>query len=343
MTSKKCPSCGEKYIHNHRLSYCGHCGFPLKILYAAARKKRSGVGESYRSQLRTTYDRNHPRYVEMIGKTKTILEADLKRHRSIKCHSVKSRIKEFDSFFDKVARLSSVHDPFERIQDICGVAVICLYKSDFSKIEKRIYTNFVVVKKECKEDIIPENQFGYDGNHYIIKLKNEHKTSMTKDLLAEIQVRTLLMDSWAMVSHDLDYKQIFAIPNERRRALFAMSGLLYMGDVSFINLRKETHEYLRSQPKMPKVFDLEQPLSQDTLKAYARWRFPVYNKVLETDEAWQNLVLAIEKTRYQSLADIHAAVEYAYGRPGFNRHAGPYCSDYRVLESCVERAAHDGF
>lgn len=344
MASKKCPGCSEHYIPNARVNYCSSCGFPFRILHAAATKKAQGVGESYRDGLRITYDKNYTRYAAMIDETREILEADIKKHRSIKCHSIKSRIKEFDSFFEKVARLSSVLDPFERIQDICGLAIICLYKSDFSKIEKRIDTNFDVIKRECKEDVIPENQFGYDGNHYIIKLEKRHATSLTKDLVAEIQVRTLLMDSWAMVSHDLDYKQRFPIPNESRRNLFAMSGLLHMGDTSFINLKKETQEYLRSLPKLPKVFDFKQPLTRNTLKSYAAWRFPVYNRIQVTDKTWKNLYLAIGQTRYKSLADIHAAVEYAYGRPGFNDlHSGPYCSAYKVLESCIARAAQDGF
>lgn len=48
---------------------------------------------------------------------------------------VYSRVKEFDSFFDKIDR-KQYKKPFDQIEDICGLRIVCYYPSDILQIKK---------------------------------------------------------------------------------------------------------------------------------------------------------------------------------------------------------------
>ncbi|KAF3003623.1 hypothetical protein E8E13_007526 [Curvularia kusanoi] len=66
----------------------------------------------------------------------------------------------------------------------------------------------------------------YEAQHYCIRLKNDCKgVSGYDDELVEIQVRTVLMDAWAEVRHDMDYKAIMgSATGDELRVLDAIKG-----------------------------------------------------------------------------------------------------------------------
>jgi putative GTP pyrophosphokinase len=54
-----------------------------------------------------------------------------------------------------------------------------------------------------------------------------------KHLRFEVQVRTIVMDAGAAVSHHLDYKGGTSVPSELRKDFYALSGLFYVADQHF--------------------------------------------------------------------------------------------------------------
>ena len=98
---------------------------------------------------------------------------------------------------------------------------------------------FEVVEEDDKMKSMNPNVFGFFGINYTVKLKNPPKEQTEiKDFLFEIQVRTISQDTWAVISHDLDYKTSQPIQGNLRRDLFALSGLLHVADTHFDVLRK---------------------------------------------------------------------------------------------------------
>lgn len=57
------------------------------------------------------------------------------------------RIKKFDSFFEKIDR-KGYDNPFEEIEDICGIRIICYYNSDIIKINEIINNEFSVLEQQ---------------------------------------------------------------------------------------------------------------------------------------------------------------------------------------------------
>ena len=61
---------------------------------------------------------------------------------------------------------------------------------------------------------------------------------------AEIQIRTSLQDSWATVSHGLQYKVEADVPDSLKRKLFRLAGLFELADEEFLSIKFESKKRL---------------------------------------------------------------------------------------------------
>ena len=194
--------------------------------------------------------------------------------KNISYHTVSHRIKEFDSYSEKIDR-KKYDNPVEQIEDFCGIRVICFYHSDLERIEKVILEEFDVLESIDKTANIEPDRFGYRSNHYIVKIKKEWASAPNyrglENYKAEIQVRTILMHAWADIEHKLSYKKQEQIPTEFRRKLYQLSALLEIADSQFQNLKNEQEILKKSlvkEKKGVKVFDFTTELNLDSIQAY---------------------------------------------------------------------------
>lgn len=175
-----------------------------------------------------------PLYERLKSEVLFILEAGTES-RGIKTHSIVGRVKEIDSFVEKIAR-KDYSDPLADMQDLVGCRVVCLFLSDLPKLRETIDNMFVIVDEENKIDAGGHDTFGYMSVHYTCELRVDHVGPRYEGLQGmrfEIQVRTILMDAWANVSHYLDYKGEKSIPEDLRRDFHALSGLFFVADRHF--------------------------------------------------------------------------------------------------------------
>lgn len=196
----------------------------------------------------------------------------------IKVHSIQSRVKELSSLISKAENLeiSSIENLLEKVNDIVGIRVICLFLSDIAEIKETIEANFRVIHEDNKLDGSDITSFGYFSVHFICSLKDEHKGPRydhIRDVKFEIQVRTISMDAWANISHYLDYKTDVEIPLELKKDFFALSGLFYVADTHFEMFFKEkkTQKKLAKQNIETKV---DVTINYETLNAYLNNNFP---------------------------------------------------------------------
>jgi putative GTP pyrophosphokinase len=169
------------------------------------------------------------------------LELFLKEN-DLKVLSVTYRVKDKESFVEKIDR-KNYEKPFDDIEDICGIRIICYYQSDVDKIAEIISKEFEVLENQDKEELLEADQFGYRSTHFIVKIKKEWLKAPNyrglEDLKAEIQIRTVLMHAWAEIEHKLAYKKKSHIPDKFRRKLSRISAKLEEADEQFEELRKE--------------------------------------------------------------------------------------------------------
>jgi ppGpp synthetase/RelA/SpoT-type nucleotidyltranferase len=189
-----------------------------------------------------------------------------------------SRAKTLNSFLEKLSR-KSYGNPFDEITDLAGVRVVCLYRSDIPRLEAIVNSEFAVIEKVDKLRNMSENEFGYGAVHYVVKLGSEARGARyddLKNLVCEIQLRTVLQDAWAIIDHHLVYKQESDVPSVLLRKLNGLSGLFETADDSFDTIRKDREHYLQEVTKSAASNEtfLKNELNKDTLLSFLKWKFP---------------------------------------------------------------------
>ncbi|MFF7040957.1 GTP pyrophosphokinase family protein [Streptomyces massasporeus] len=167
------------------------------------------------------------------------LEKEL-RTQGIKYHSVTSRVKTIESFLEKIER-KDYSDPIKQTTDLAGVRVVCLFMKDLDRVNEVIQSLFEVFSEEDKLQQGDADSFGYMSRHYICGLSSVHtgpRYDHIQGMKFEVQVRTILMDAWANISHYLNYKTEQSVPRDLVRDFAALSGLLYVADRQFEELSK---------------------------------------------------------------------------------------------------------
>ena len=142
--------------------------------------------------------------------------------------TVKSRIKSPESI-EKRGLPINFESMMKNLNDIAGVRVICPYISD-------IYSVRDMLLKQPDLTLIKENDYiespkesGYRSLHLVMEIpvylsKTEHHVRV------EIQLRTIAMDFWASLEHQLHYKNSAKVPDSVRRELFRCAETIAMTD-----------------------------------------------------------------------------------------------------------------
>ncbi|WP_180232082.1 GTP pyrophosphokinase [Bacillus cereus] len=184
---------------------------------------------------------------------------------------VNYRIKEYNSFLDKIVR-KGYPNPLNDNEDFCGMRVICFFPSDIEKIGEVINNEFIVHHSEDKSDK-EIDRFGYRSYHFVVSVKEEWLSVPSfrnlKGVKAEIQVRTILMHAWADIEHKLQYKKKEHIPKVIQRKFYQLSALFELADEQFETLRDKKEEvYKKSLTEDRTEFDTNQEMNADTLQAF---------------------------------------------------------------------------
>lgn len=140
-----------------------------------------------------------------------ILDQDLslKKHRN-PIHHIESRIKKPDSIFEKLGRYGkeTTLENMERyIMDIAGVRVICSYVRDVYSVYELLHRQDDLEIVEVKDYIAKPKPNGYRSLHVIVRIP-VYFLDAKQMIPVEVQLRTIAMDFWASLEHDLKYKAV---------------------------------------------------------------------------------------------------------------------------------------
>lgn len=123
--------------------------------------------------------------------------------------SIKSRIKTPLSTYNKLQRLGydfTEQNIREHLNDVAGIRVICSFIDDIYSVAKLLSEQDDITILRIKDYIQNPKPNGYRSYHMIVEIPvffAEGKTPMR----AEIQIRTIGMDFWASLEHQLRYKK----------------------------------------------------------------------------------------------------------------------------------------
>ena len=140
-----------------------------------------------------------------------ILDADLEYRLSRNpIHHIESRIKAPKSVYDKLYRYGvpvTLKSMEENILDIAGMRVIVSYIDDVSALLKVLSLQDDLQIVKVKDYIASPKPNGYRSLHVIARIP-VFFMDKKESIPVEIQLRTLAMDFWASLEHDLKYKAV---------------------------------------------------------------------------------------------------------------------------------------
>lgn len=123
-------------------------------------------------------------------------------------HHIESRLKSADSIIAKLIKKGypvSIESAKKNVNDIAGVRVVCHYIDDVYSVADMLLrqSDLEIVKRQ--DYIKTPNYNGYRSLHLDIKVP-VYLSDRTEYVIAEVQIRTIAMDFWASLEHDIRYK-----------------------------------------------------------------------------------------------------------------------------------------
>lgn len=159
----------------------------------------------------------------------------------------KECIKKFSrKYQSKLEKEKKEYKIREYVTDLIGVRIVCPYEKNIQEIGKILKDNMCLIDSTDKSQLIEktENAFGYKGLHLDLKLDETREAmpeySIYKDIIFEVQIRTIIQDAWSVLDHKIKYKK--SIPHELKRRINGLAALFETADREFYSIQEETEK-----------------------------------------------------------------------------------------------------
>ena len=113
---------------------------------------------------------------------------------------------------------TSIESAKKNLNDIAGVRVVCCYIDDVYDMEDMLLRQSDVRLIERTDYIKNPNFNGYRSLHLVVEIP-VFLSDKTEMVPVEIQLRTIAMDTWASLEHELKYKRSGGITPEMEEEL----------------------------------------------------------------------------------------------------------------------------
>jgi len=170
--------------------------FAIQQLYNSAIKEIKTKLEILDDEFQVKFDHNPIHHMEYRLKSpKSIVEKLEKKNLNISTAAIK-----------------------ENLTDIAGVRVICNYIDDIDRIADLLTRQDDITLIRKRDYIAEPKENGYRSLHLIVSVP-VFLAESTQKVPVEIQIRTIAMDFWASLEHELKYKAQDEISAELRLRL----------------------------------------------------------------------------------------------------------------------------
>lgn len=215
--------------------------------------------ETEKQGFRDYYNENHGLLDGAKNSFITLVNSLIRSSSDIALSKIEGRVKDRDECVRKFnlkyrTTLETENQDYkiiDHISDLIGVRVVCLYEDDIEKIKDLLCAHFEVIDITDKIAQIEstENFFGYKGLHLDLKLNEQRKSlpeySKFTDFGFEVQIRTIIQDSWSVLDHKIKYKK--SIPNKLKRRINSLAALFEVADREFREIRNATEESINAE------------------------------------------------------------------------------------------------
>ena len=156
--------------------------------------------------------------------------------------SIKSRLKQFSSIKEKLERKElpfSLEAIEENLNDVAGVRVICSFPGDVYSLVDAFLKQDDITLIELKDYIKNPKPNGYRSLHLIISIPI-FLAHEKRNMRVEVQLRTIAMDFWASLEHQMKYKKDNEFTPEMEKELSDCAKISADLDERMDRLREDT-------------------------------------------------------------------------------------------------------
>lgn len=155
---------------------------------------------------------------------------------------VTGRVKTIDSIKEKMRRRYISEDLLEQdMQDIAGIRIQCQFVEDIYDVARLLHIREDMRVIEERDYIANSKSSGYRSYHVVIEYPIQTANGQ-KNILAEIQIRTLAMNFWSTIEHSLNYKYQGDFPEEINERLKRAAEASFMLDEEMSKIREEIQD-----------------------------------------------------------------------------------------------------
>lgn len=155
--------------------------------------------------------------------------------------TIKTRLKSILSITEKLERndLALTTENIEEfLNDVAGIRVICSFTDDVYIIANALLSQDDITLIRKKDYIAHPKENGYRSLHLLVNvpifLQNEKKI-----MKVEVQLRTIAMDVWASLEHQLRYKKDYKFTDEMAEELKKCADLSSELDYRMERIRRQ--------------------------------------------------------------------------------------------------------
>ena len=225
--------------------------------------------ETEKIKFREFYDGHRQLLEDAKDSFITLVTALINHSGTVSTSKIEGRVKDKEECIGKFTRkyrteIESKSEPYtikEHITDLIGLRVVCLYEDDIEKVRACLSDHFEVIDVTDKIAQLEntEDSFGYKGLHLDLKLNGDRialpEYAVYKDFSFEVQIRTIIQDSWSVLDHKIKYKK--SIPNSLKRRINTLAALFELADREFREIREATLEEMKKEEVSQEVLATE--------------------------------------------------------------------------------------
>jgi putative GTP pyrophosphokinase len=273
--------------------------------------------DAHRQKALDAYEPRRQEFAECAQAVRSVI-ASLLRDERVLHQSLEARAKTAESFGRKAAFPSEDNpekpkypDPMAEITDLAAVRVITYLLDDVERVNEIVEREFEIVEKSTRSGLLDEGErLGYQSIHYLVRFASPRcdlvEYARFKDLVVEIQVRTILQHAWAEIEHDIQYKSRETTLSIKRR-FASLAGVVEIADREFQAISTEDRERrfnARNLIKEGVLDDVE--ITSDALKAYLDEKYGPDGRVSEASYEWAARIL--KRLEFRVLGNVDQTV-----------------------------------
>ena len=184
-------------------------------------------------------------YSGAIREVKTKLEV-LNDELSVKnqrnpIEMIKSRVKRPMSILEKLQRRGlevSLESLQKNLDDVAGIRIICSFVDDIYEVAQMLVSQDDVRVVAVKDYIKNPKPNGYRSYHLIIEVP-VFFSECKRNIRVEVQIRTIAMDFWASLDHQLKYKKSVIDDKEISEELRQCADVIAQTDEKMLAIRRK--------------------------------------------------------------------------------------------------------